>query len=224
MLDEIKCITPKRIPAFLSSKREHFLAGQALDTGCKMEPFSFLFIGDTHGAVDDFQKQKEIIEAYDPEVVLAESLQDIRLDTPRKFKESLEKRIISDTVRFDEVKKLIELCQDRGVRLIGIDFHNFGLTGDLKNAVEGKPTNAQKKEIQEIVKKRQNYHLKKIQGYQRKTKKPVVIIIGAWHLQENSLLMTGLTDYKVIFPCDSRGTILIGPTKGKIQYSERIKR
>ena len=189
-----------------------------------METFSFLFIGDTHGAIDDFQKQKEIIEAYGPEVVLAESLQDLRLDTPKKFKEALKRRFISDNVRFDEVKELIELCQDRGIRLIGIDFHNFGLTGDLQNAVEGEPTHAQKKEIQEIVKKRQEHHLKKIQEYEGKAKKPIVIIVGAWHLQENSLLMTGLTDYKVIFPCDPKGAMLLGPTGEDIKYCERIIR
>lgn len=188
-----------------------------------MRTFSFIFVGDTHGAIDDFRKQKEIIETYAPEFVLAENLQDIRLDTQQKFKDMNKRKFISDTVKFDEVKKLINLCEKKEIALIGIDLHNFGLDENLRKAIASAPTAGQKEKIEAIVKKRQQHHLKKIHEFAKKTSKPIVVILGAWHLQENSLLMTSLDNYRVVFPCDANGNLVFGPTKNEMYYCERTR-
>ena len=79
--------------------------------------FSFIFIGNTHSFVNDFLKQKEIIELIKPEFVLSEELENLKLDTEDKVKEILEKKFISDMTSFDEVEKLIKLCFEKKIYL-----------------------------------------------------------------------------------------------------------
>ena len=77
------------------------------------------------------------------------------------------------------------------------------------------------KETEEILEKRVENHLKKIEEFLTKTEKPLVVILGAWHLRENSVLRSRLSSYKIIAPCDNKGNLLIGPPKGnKIRYCE----
>ena len=83
--------------------------------------FSFIFIGNTHSFVNDFLKQKEIIELIKPEFVLSEELENLKLDTEDKFKEILKKRDISNMTSFNDVEKLIKLCFENKINLIGID-------------------------------------------------------------------------------------------------------
>lgn len=186
--------------------------------------FSFIFIGSTHSLIDDFSKQKEIISSIKPEFVLSEELEDLKLDTEDKFKKILEKKSISDMSSFDEVEKLIKLCSEEKIKLIGIDFHNFGFDKNLQRKIKNQKELTKKDEerLNKIVEEREKLHLLKILEYKSKTKLSLVIILGCWHLRKNSLLRKKLKNYKIIAPLDENGEVLFEPNNSEIKYGEII--
>lgn len=185
---------------------------------------SFIFVGSTHGFIDDFSKQKEIIDLVNPEFVLSEEIEDLKLDSDEKFEELLQSKKISNMTSFEEVKKIVEFCYNKKIKLIGIDFHNFGFSQDLQNKIKNQEKVSEKdeEEIIENIKKRERNHLKEILNYSKKTKKPLVIILGSWHLRDDSLLRRKLISYKLILPCDKNGNFLDSPrcNKEEIGYKE----
>lgn len=184
---------------------------------------SLIFIGSTHGFIDDFLKQKEIIKKINPEFVLCEELEDLKLDSKEKFLEILNKKHFSEMTQFEEVEKLIKLCFDENIKLIGIDFHNFGFDENLQRKIKNKEnlTKEEEEKLNKIIALRERNHLSKISEYQKKTSKPLVIIVGCWHLRENSFLRKNLKNYKIIAPCDNKGKVLFEPKKDtKIKYCE----
>jgi len=185
---------------------------------------SFIFIGSTHSFLDDFSKQKELIESVKPEFVLSEELENLKLDNEDRFKEILKKRFISDMTSFYEVEKLIKLCFEKKIKLIGIDFHNFGFDKNLRSKIKNqkKLTNKEKEILEELTKKREKHHLSKILEYKSKTKLPIVIILGCWHLRKDSLLRRRLKNYKIIAPLDENGEVLFEPGNKEIKYGEII--
>ena len=186
--------------------------------------FSFIFIGSTHSFVDDFLKQEEIIELVKPEFVLNEELENLKLDTEDKFKEILEKKFISDMTSFDEVKKIIKLCFERKINLIGIDFHNWGFDKKLQKKIKNQEefTKGEEERLNKIVEEREKHHLSKILEYKSKTKRPIIIILGCWHLRKDSLLRKRLKNYKIIAPLDENGEVLFEPSNKEIKYGEII--
>src|SRR3989344_2661674 len=189
--------------------------------------FSFIFIGDTHGFIDDFKKQKEIIKIVNPDFVLAEYLQDINLDSDEEFKNILEKKKVSEMVNFDEVKNIISLCYEKGVKLIGMDLRNFGFDTNLQEVVKGnkEPTKEDEVKIHKILETRAKHHLKIIKNYEKNSEKPIVILLGSWHLRKDSLLMKELNNYLVVYPCGLNGNLLLETPEEvtEIRYCERIK-
>jgi len=185
---------------------------------------SFIFIGSTHSFLDDFSKQEEIISAINPELVLNEELENLKLDTEDKFKEILDKKFISNMTSFDEVEKLIKLCFEKKISLIGIDFYNFGLDKNLQKKIKNQEelTKEEEKTLNEIINKREEHHLSKILEYKEKRKLPIVIILGCWHLRKNSLLRKRLKNYKIIAPLDENGEVLFEPSNKEIKYGEII--
>jgi len=187
--------------------------------------FSFIFIGSTHGFIDDFSKQRELIKLIKPEFVLCEELEDLKLDSKKRFNELFRKKYISDMTSFDEVKKLIRLCFDKNIKLIGIDFHNLGFDDNLQKKIKNqeKLTKEEKGKLDKITKLREKNHLSKILKYKKKTSRSIIIIIGCWHLRKGSLLIKKLKNYKVILPCDKMGNPLFAPNKNKgIKYTEMV--
>ena len=188
--------------------------------------FSLIFIGSTHGFIDDFIKQKEIINLINPEFVLCENLENLSLDTKEKFGNILKNKTISNMTSFNEIMNLIEFCYDKNIKLIGIDLANFGFDDTLQEKIkkQEKLSKEEENKIEEILKLRDKIHLEKILEYKNKTNRPLVIIIGSWHLRENSPLRNSLDNYKIFFPCDKKGNLLIEPQKDKqINYCEIIK-
>lgn len=188
--------------------------------------FSFIFIGSTHGFIDDFIKQEEVINSVNPEFVLCEDLEDISLDSKKKFEDTLKEKKISNMTSFDEVNKLIRLSYNKNIKLIGIDLHNFGFDEILQDKIkkQEKLSAEEEKKAEEILNLRDQVHLKKILEFKKKTNKPIVIILGSWHLRENSVLRNSLNNYKIFFPCDKKGNLLIEPPENKeIIYCEVIK-
>ena len=186
---------------------------------------SLIFIGSTHGFIDDFAKQKEIIEEENPEFVLCEELENLKLDSKEKFLEIIKKKHFSEMTKFEEVERLVNLCFNKNIKLIGIDFHNFGFDENLQNKIksQGELTKEEEEKLNEIINKREKYHLSKILECKEKTNKPIIIIIGCWHLREDSLLRKKLKNYKIIAPIDDKGKVMFAPQKDKkIKYGEII--
>ena len=183
-----------------------------------------IFIGSTHSFLNDFLKQEEIIKSLNPEFVLSEELEDLELDSKEKFKEIFKKRYFSEMTPFDEVEKLIKLCFEKKINLIGIDFHNFGFDEALQNKIKNQKelTENEEKNLNKIIQKREERHLSKILEYKEKTNKSIVVIIGCWHLRKDSLLRKKLKNYKIIAPLDENGEVLFEPTNKKIKYGEII--
>ena len=187
--------------------------------------FSFIFIGSTHGFLDDFSMQKEIINGINPEFVLSEELENFKLETKEEFKKFYEERYLSNMTSFEEVKNLVDFCFNKKIKLIGIDFHNFGFNENLQEKIKSqkKLTKEDTEKIEDIINSREKHHLSKILEYKKKTPKPLVIIIGCWHLRKNSLLRKELQNYKIIAPLDDKGEILFEPKNNKkIKYGEII--
>lgn len=197
------------------------------NTGCDFTSFSFIFIADTHGFLNDFQKQKEIIDKAAPEYVLAELLQEHVLDTPQKYAQLKRKEEISEMVSWKEIRKLVCLCEQKNIKLIGMDFTNFGFNTHLQQIVKGEKelTKNDEDEIEKILENRQKKHVEMCREYKKKTCKPIVVIVGAWHLQESSLLMQELNNYLVIYPVKNDGSMLLSPEgrKGEVRYEQRSK-
>ena len=187
--------------------------------------FLFFFLGDTHGFIDDFRKQKKIIEKIKPDFVLCERLENHSLKTKDDYEKILKTNKISDMTPFNEVEKLIRFCRKKKIKLIGIDFKNFGLNKNLQEKVKKQiHLKNEERQLDKILKKREIKHIQMIKKYTIKTEKPILVIIGSWHLNENSKLMNAFKNYKVIFPCDDKGNLLTGPPgKGKVFYCERVK-
>jgi len=184
-----------------------------------------IFVGSTHGFIDDFSKQKEIIESIKPDFVLCEELEDLILDSEKKFNELLKKKRISDMTSFKEVEKLVKLCFNKKIKLIGIDFNNFRFSKSLQRKIKNQeePTKKEEEELNKIIKLREENHLSKILEYWKKTSRPIVIIVGCWYLREKSLLREKLKDYKIVTPCTKEGKPLFSPDENKeIIYTEII--
>ena len=182
-----------------------------------------IFIGSTHGFIEDYIKQKEIISSVHPDFVLCENLEDYILDSNEKFGDLIKERKISNMTSFEEVEKLIKLCYEKKIKLIGIDFPNFGFNENLQKKIKSQEelNSDEEKEIEDILKKRTENHIKKIEEFLKKTKKPLAVILGSWHLRENSQIRNRLNNYKIIAPCDNDGNLLITPPKeDKINYGE----
>jgi len=187
-----------------------------------MEP-SFIFIGHTHSFLDDFIKEKEIIESANPEFVLSEQLENLTLDSKEKYLEILEKRKISNMTSFKEIEKLIKLCFNKNIKLIGIDFPNFGFDINLQEKIKNKEslTEIEEEKLKKIIKEREKNHFSKILEYNKKTNLPLVIILGCWHLRKGSFLREKLDNYKIIAPLDEKGEVIFEPKEGKeIKYGE----
>lgn len=204
--------------------------GQVLNIGCKplfktkME-FSSILIGSTHGFIDDFLKQKEIIKLIKPEFVLYEELENLELDSKEKFYELFENKKISDMTSFEEVERLVKLCFEEGIKLIGIDIKNFGFNNILRKKIKNQEelTKLEEEEIKNIIESRERKHLDKILEYNKKTSRQIIVILGSWHLREGSLLRKKLKNYKLILPCDKNNKPLFEPTNDKdIKYREMI--
>ncbi len=190
------------------------------------EAIKFVFIGDTHNFVNDFSKQKEIIEKIKPKIILSENMQDISLISEQDYLKIIKGKKISEMVNFEEVENLINLCYNMKINLVGMDFRNFGFNERLQKIVKGElnPLNEDIKEINKIIRMRQKKHLDVLKTFEDKSEHPILVFIGTWHLKENSLIMKSLKNYKVIFPCDKYGKMLMKPSKaGDVNYCVRVK-
>jgi hypothetical protein len=82
-------------------------------------------------------------------------------------------------------------------------------------------TPEEEKEIELIVKKREKYQIKKISENSGKSKRPVLVFIGSWHLRKNGPIYSRFKNCKIIFPANKRGELVIEPTQEKIVYMEK---
>lgn len=183
--------------------------------------YNLVFIADTHGYINDFKKQKEIIQLVDPDVILYEQLQHIKLKTDKDFQKIMKERKISDSTSYNEVRGLIEFCHVKPLPLIGMDLENFGYDEHLQRVINGctesQPNDVAK--LSEIMIKREEHHLKMINTFKDKK---VVVILGAWHIQ-NSSIMEKLDTYAAIYPVDKKLNPVLGPGVNPEEITYKIK-
>jgi len=195
---------------------------QVLNTGCKMLISSFIFLAETHGFLDDFKKEKELIEKYSPDYVLAEKMENIKLSNEWDYFKFFKRKKLSKMTKYNEVYELVKLCHKKNIPLIGIDFKNYGFNSYFQEIIQGEkePSKKDENQIKTIIKKRQKHHLNKLKNYPGK----ILVLLGSWHLREDSYLCKNLDNYTIIYPSDSQGRMILGPgeiKKEDIKYSER---
>jgi hypothetical protein len=173
-----------------------------------------------------FDKIKEVIEYYRPVFVLSERMENQSVEREWTFKKILKKKKFSNMTSVEEVKELIKLCNKNKIKLIGIDFQNFLLDLKQQTAVKKhrKVSEEEEKEFEDIALRRENKHVKMIEKYLAISRKPVVVIVGAWHLRENSQIRKEFEGFdegcKLIYPVNAAGNQVLGPTKKKVMWNE----
>ncbi|VVB83737.1 Uncharacterised protein [uncultured archaeon] len=182
-----------------------------------------ILLGDTHGFIKDFEKQEEVIKKYNPEFILSEMLEDNILDSDAKFIEILEKKDISNMTSVSEIENLIKLCMEKKINLIGMDFKDFGFDKNLQEKIKNQSelNEEEQKEIETLLDKRERKNVETIKEYLGKTAKPIIVITGSWHLREDSPLRTSFKGYKMIYPSNSKGELVLEPTDEKISWGEK---
>ena len=174
-----------------------------------------IFLGDTHCFIDDFKKQKELIDRFKPEFVLSEQLQEVSILNKKDYQDN------SYLKRFNEQNKLINLCNQNDIKLIGIDFKDFGFNKRQQKIVKGeiKPTKKDIIKIHILTNKRKKHHIFIVNKYLKLSQRPIIVIIGCWHLKEKSKLRKSFKGSKIIVPVDNNNKLLIGPKEiNKIRY------
>lgn len=183
--------------------------------------FFIIFIGDTHGYMDDFKIQREIIEKLNPKYILYEQMNNKRLMKKAEFKNMLKKKSVSILTEVDEVRPLLKLCMQKKLPLIGIDFNNFGISWakrfKYKLDNDGKFTKSEKEELKQIYKRREQKQSEMIRQYAQKGK--IVVITGAHHLRKDSPLIKEISHFMAILP-HYNGKPAFGPIadKRKLAY------
>ncbi|MCK5149689.1 hypothetical protein KAJ87_02080 [Candidatus Pacearchaeota archaeon] len=185
--------------------------------------FSFIFLGMTHGFIDDFNKQKKLIKEIKPEFIFSEDMQDISLISIGDYSSFLQNKKHSLMTSFGDVEKLVSIYKEDNIKLIGIDFENFGFSEKIANKINNKEeiTKEEEKEIEKLVDKREEYHIKKISNQNNLSKKPILVFLGSWHLRSEGLIVNKIKNSKIIFPANKKGEMVLEPTKDKIVYMEK---
>lgn len=189
------------------------------------EETKLVFITDAHGQVNTFEKIKEIIDKYKPVFVLAESLENNNILSEYNFTKIMKKKKISNMTSMEEVKELIKLCHKKNIKLIGIDFENFLIGRKLQTKINRNMnlTEDEEKELESLALRRENKHVKMIGKYLELSRKPIVVIIGAWHFRKNSQIRRTFDHYILYYLSNPKGEMVLGPTKEKLEWKELIK-
>ncbi|MEA3378870.1 MAG: hypothetical protein U9Q69_04490 [Nanoarchaeota archaeon] len=187
--------------------------------------FSFIFIGDTHGFINDFNKQKEIIEKVEPDYILCEKLENLKLNSKEDFDKILNSKKISEMTDVAEIKELLKLCRIKKIKMIGIDLKNFGLNKQIITKIKQNEeiSKKEKEDFEKILILRERHQKELIKRYNKKTNKPLVIIIGSWHLRSSTPLLQDLQNYVLIYP-SINGELIYEPTDKKIIYSIKCQK
>jgi len=185
---------------------------------------NIIFLGLTHGFLDDSKKLKEIFKKFHPKIILHESLEDKKLLSSQDYKLFLSKKRHSEMTSFSAIKEIVFFCYKNKVPLIGMDFKNYLFNKELIKIISlGKKTNLINKiRIKKIIRKREAHHVKLIKEYAPFSKGIILVCLGSWHLRKNSPIRKQFVDARVIFPADEKGNLLTKPTKSKIKYVEGI--
>ena len=185
------------------------------------EPLLVL-VTDAHGYVKTFDKIKEIIERYKPVFVLSEDMENHKVESDFEFNQFIKKNKVSNMTPVSTVKELVKLCHKNKIKLIGIDFENFLMDRKMQTKIKRNMdfTEEEDKEYWSLVHRRENKHVKMIGKFLDISRKPVVVIVGAWHLRKGSLIRKSFGHYHLVYMADSKGGMVLGPTKERLRWGE----
>lgn len=159
----------------------------------------FLFLAHTHGFLADNVKLQACVASFSPDLVLHEQLQDctdVAMLSPQ-------------SKLFQENKEVLEIC--RCTRLEGCDLKDFGLSDALQAAInEKKLTPELKKELEEVLRTREAFHIKRLVKCKENK---VLVVLGAWHLRKGGPLQKKYPDEKYILVVDKDGKECLEPTQ-----------
>lgn len=184
--------------------------------------FSFIFLGLTHGFVNDFDKQRELIEEVNPDIVLSEEMENISLLADNEYDNFIEAGKHSFMTPFSEVESLARLCRKKNIKLVGIDFENFGFSREVGEKIKNNGTFSKEEEAEvgDLVLKRETHQLSKIKEYLGKSKKTILVFLGSWYLRDDSPILKEISNSKLIFPANKNGDLVFEPTED-ILYGEK---
>lgn len=174
--------------------------------------------------MNDAAKIREALETYNPEFFLCEQVEDLKFETKEDFDKFYRQKKVSEMTEFNDIVDMVEFCQRKNIRLIGTDLHNLGIPKEIARKIsEKKPIGEGEKFIVEMaLPDRTKKQIETIQEYLKKTNRPIVVSVGAWHLRENSELRNAFDYYKVCYLANTDGKVLTTrPEKGdKIFWRE----
>ncbi len=160
-----------------------------------------IFFGETHGFVKNEAKYIEkAIKKLKPQAILYELLEDKKLDNIEKINSFLKK---SDKKKFSlislnsELKKIIKLGKKYKLPIIGCDLKNMGRKKPIP--INQRLTEKQINNEEKILKRREKHQIKIIRKALSKYEL-LFIIVGAYHLRENSPLRRITKDSLIILP------------------------
>jgi hypothetical protein len=173
--------------------------------------------GETHGFADDIFAEAAVLEKVKAEFFLFERLEEktlISLHEQARFMKNKDHGQFSIISTYSDLKPTVELAIKYKLKLIGCDIKNMG----RKNASflqQSKLSAKQRAFESNLLKKRELHQAKKILEHAKKTKKPLFVILGAYHLRKNSHALQALQGQDVILYLPTNNNrIVLGPSPG----------
>ncbi|MBS3094243.1 hypothetical protein J4474_01120 [Candidatus Pacearchaeota archaeon] len=177
--------------------------------------------------MNDFSKQKEFIVRFQPEYFLIDQLENFALEEKEDFESLKKQKRISEMSDFEKQKELIEFCEDKGIKLVGIDMPNLGVPLKIAKKINKRLvlSEEEKFEIEETLPERARHQIEKIKEYTKKTDKPIIVSLSAWFMKENSELRDNFSNYLMGYLSDADGKVLISkPEKGQKIFWREIEK
>lgn len=149
-----------------------------------------IIFGETHGFLDDFSVQEEIIKIFNPNIFLYERLEEETLSSDKEkqnFLNQEEDKDFSVISTFGDLKKTILLATKYNLPIKGNDLKNMGRENkDFLKKIE--LTKEEENLEEEILFKREK---RQVQGIldSLKNKEKTFVSVGAYHLRKDAPLL-----------------------------------
>jgi len=154
------------------------------------QDINLIIFGETHGFLDDFSVQEEIIKIFNPNIFLYERLEEETLFSEKEKQNFLNQETDKDfsvISTFGDLKKTISLAAKYNLLIKGNDIKNMSRENkDFLKKIE--LTKEEEKLEEEILSEREK---KQVQGILDSLKKgnKIFASTGAYHLREDSPLI-----------------------------------
>lgn len=159
----------------------------------KSNNIKLVLFGEYHGFVNQIQVQRKVIRSVLPDFFLYEMLEENKImnnKDAKKFLSEPNKKDFSVVSTYGQLKPIIRLAMNFDLPIIGCDIKNMGVDKDWRKK------KFSREEENKIIKKRELQQIKVINKYI--SKGLVFVVLGDYHLRENSLILSKLKNKKTI--------------------------